>query len=203
MNTNRKNLATAYHEAGHAFADWHFGFKVKRATIVPKDGYAGYVVSKSRLHFRSLAYTNPSGARIGRLHERIVSLLAGCAAQRRYRPSSIRSWHGSSDRKGVVDLVFGLHAENEAPHVFRYLTLKAENLVKRYWFVIEHLAGELFKRKTMTGDEVIAAIRAGYKKDYQTSLEGRAETIQVTVITKSGRKKIVNVPLAEATSTKA
>jgi hypothetical protein len=54
--------ATAYHEAGHAFAIWHFGFKVKKATIVPKDDAAGYVVSKTGLHLRSLEYTNPSGA---------------------------------------------------------------------------------------------------------------------------------------------
>lgn len=38
---NKPLQATAYHEAGHAFADWKFGFKVKRATIVPKDGALG------------------------------------------------------------------------------------------------------------------------------------------------------------------
>jgi hypothetical protein len=43
----QKLQAIAYHEAGHAFADWHFHFKVKKATIVPKDDAAGYVESKT------------------------------------------------------------------------------------------------------------------------------------------------------------
>lgn len=30
--------ATAYHKAGHAFADWKFHFKIKQLTIVPGDG---------------------------------------------------------------------------------------------------------------------------------------------------------------------
>jgi hypothetical protein len=81
--------ATAYHEAGHAFADWKHGYKIKRVTIVPKGDTAGYVASKTGLHICSVGYGKLSGARIGGLHERIVSLLAGYAAQRRYRPSEL------------------------------------------------------------------------------------------------------------------
>ena len=92
---------TAYHEAGHAFADWKYKFKVKKASIVPnpKDGSAVHVLTRTGLHFRSLEYGNPSGARIGRLHERIVSMLAGHAAQHRYRPSSVRPHHAGSESR--------------------------------------------------------------------------------------------------------
>ena len=67
------NKAIAFHEAGHAFA---FTFTVKKLSFVPTVDAAGYVESKSGLHFRSLEYTKPSGARIGRLHELVVSALA-------------------------------------------------------------------------------------------------------------------------------
>jgi hypothetical protein len=50
----RQQRVTAHHEAGHAFAGWHFGFKVKKATIVPKDDSAGYVVTRTGLLKSSL-----------------------------------------------------------------------------------------------------------------------------------------------------
>jgi hypothetical protein len=56
--------------------------------------------------------------RIGRLHERIISCLAGQAVQRRHSPSSVRSYNASSDRAAVADLLFCLHAENEIPRSF-------------------------------------------------------------------------------------
>jgi len=167
-----KQHATAYHEAGHAFADWHFGYKVKRATIVPKGDTAGYVATKTRLHFRSLGYSNPSGARIGHLHERIVSMLAGHAAQRRFCPGSVRPIHASSDRQQVADLLFTLHSKAELPHVIRYLEAKAKNLVENpmHWRVIQHLAKSLLKHQTMTGEQIDAAIREGFDRDFQSRI---------------------------------
>jgi hypothetical protein len=164
---NRQDHAAAFHEAGHAFAAWKFQFRVKRMSIVPKGDCAGYVVSKSGLHLRSLEFTNPSGARIGRLHERIVSLLAGRAAQRRYCARSVRSHHAQSDLDNVYMLLSRLHTADEIPHVFRYLEAKAKNLVEPplHWFVIEHLASQLLKHRTMTGPEVEAAIRGGYDRE--------------------------------------
>jgi hypothetical protein len=34
------------------------------------------------------------------------------------------------------------------------------------WPVVEHLAGKLLDRRTMTGDEVESAILEGYAKDF-------------------------------------
>jgi len=176
--SDRQGLATAFHEAGHAFAGWKFNFKLKKATIIPdeKRNSAGHVVTRPGLHLRSLEYTNPSGARVGRLHERIVSYLSGNAAQRRYSPGSVRSYHASRDCEAVADLLLTLHAENEIPHVVRYLETRARNLVenKMNWFVIEHLAHELAKRRTMTGEEVTAAILEGYQRDFEQRIQHRA-----------------------------
>lgn len=170
--------ATAYHEAGHAFAAWHFRFKVKKASIVPnaKDGSAGHVLTKTGLHHRSLEYNNPSGARIGRLHERIVSLMAGHVAQRRYRASSVRPYHAQSDRNAVADVLLSIHAKNELSHVIRYLETRTRNLITKpmHWFVISHLAGELLKRQTMTGEEVESAILEGFKRHAEASENARS-----------------------------
>jgi ATP-dependent Zn protease len=111
----KPNKATAYHEAGHAFADWYFGYRLKKATIVPNDDAAGSVESKTGLHFRSLEYDRPTGARIGRLHEKVVSLLAGDVAQRRYCARSVRSYHASSDRQQVADLLFTCTQKRSCP----------------------------------------------------------------------------------------
>ena len=170
-------MATAYHEAGHAFADWKFGFKVKRATIVPKHDAAGSVRTKTGLHFRSLEYSNPSGARIGRLHEHIVSLFAGQAAQRRFCPGGVRAIHASRDRQSAFDLLTRLHSTKEIPHVWRYLEAKARNLIENqmHWRVIRHLAQSLLKHQTMTGAQVEAAIRKGYELDFQSRLSKKSK----------------------------
>jgi hypothetical protein len=142
----RKIAATAHHEAGHAFADFKFAFKIKKISIIPDSNSGGRVVSRTGLHFRSLEYARPTGARIGRLHEQVVSLLAGHAAQRRHRPSSIRSHHARRDREAVGELLIHLHGENELPHFIRYLEAKAKNLVEhpKHWFVTEHLARDSY-----------------------------------------------------------
>ena len=155
--------ATAYHEAGHAVADWRHGFKLKRATIVPKGDSAGSVSSTLRLHFRRLEYSNPSGATIGRYHERIVSLLAGRTAQRHFKPQSVRSWHASSDLHAATDLLCRLHGYGkEATRAFEYLEVRARNLVtqRHNWRMIQDLARTLMQRQTMTGPEIEATLRA-------------------------------------------
>jgi hypothetical protein len=69
--------ATAYHEAGHAFADWYHGFKVKSASIVPDEKTAGRVRTSCRLRLRKLEFTKPGPAELTRLHLRVVSFCAG------------------------------------------------------------------------------------------------------------------------------
>lgn len=162
-------LHTAYHEAGHAFADWKFGFKVKRASIAPKGDSSGRVFTKTRLHMRSLEYMDPSGARIGKIHEQIVSLLAGRAAQRRFKPQSIRSYHAESDLHKVTELLFRLHSKNEVKHVFNYLETKARNFVKHHqnWEVISDLAKALMKNITMKGPEIEQAIKQSYQRQFE------------------------------------
>lgn len=167
-------MATAYHEAGHAFAGWHFRFKVKKASIISnsKNKSAGYVKTVTGLHLSSLDYSNPSSQRIGRLHERAVYLMVGPAAQRRFRSRSVRFYHGGRDREMAFYQLERIHPPNEIPHVWRYLEAKAKNLVDHpmHWRVISNLAESLLKQQSMTGDQVEVVIREGYKTDFQSSI---------------------------------
>src|SRR5262249_31195955 len=89
----------AHHEAGHVIADWRFGRRLKKATIIPRGDYLGSVTATRKLHLRSLEYTDPSPSRTGRLHALVIALFAGIAAQRRFNPRSCRSYHGGSDNE--------------------------------------------------------------------------------------------------------
>jgi len=66
-----------------------------------------------------------------------------------------------------MDLLWSLHSKEEIPHVWKYLRVRTKNLVEVNWFVIQHLAKELLRLDTMTGNQVEVAIREGYRRDFQ------------------------------------
>lgn len=175
----RQLRAIAFHEAGHAFAAWHFRHRVKKATIIPnaKLNSLGHVESRPGMHIRNLEYTKPSGARMGRLHERIIWLMAGHAAQRKSDPGSVRRAHASSDNDTAIHILRSFHPETnkELSYVWQYLKAKTRNLIEHpiHWRVIHHLASELLKHKTMTGPEIESAILEGYQKDYEAVVKTR------------------------------
>ena len=178
----RHQHATAHHEAGHAFAIWHFGHSVKKATIVLTGDSAGHVVCNAGLQiFQSLEDCRPSGAKIGRLHERVVALLAGHEAQRHYSPGSVRSYQACSDNQAALAILAELHTPEEIPHVWRYLQAKARNLVEKpmHWVVIQHLAETLLKSHTLTAEQVAAAIRGGFDRHIQQR-QARHTSVSVT-----------------------
>jgi hypothetical protein len=172
----------AYHEAGHAVADWRHGFRVKRITIVREDDAAGSVLSVTWLRFKMLECDDPTGARIGRYHERLVSLLAGRAAQRRFKPQSIRSWHASSDMKAAMDLLLRLHGHgDEATHAYGYLEARARNFVNhpQNWRMIQDLAKALIERRSLTGHEIEATLRASMDAQFRESMEQAVPSVAV------------------------
>src|SRR6267378_4355554 len=105
MRTQRRTrmrfFATAYHEAGHALADYRLGFKLLEVSIVADTKSAGRTRSKLGLRLKSLAYETPSAKKLARCHEKMISLLAGREAQRLYSPHSIRSHMAQSDHESA------------------------------------------------------------------------------------------------------
>ena len=163
MSSNR--TSTAFHEAGHAFASWKSRFRIKEASVNPDQESDGHVSGSTGLKLKSLDYQDPSPARLARLHERIVCLLAGRAAQKHHKPTGLRSFHASADLKGAFDILARIHTPNELKHVFRYLDARATNLVTApaNWHAIEHVARELLKRTVMTGQELESEICRAFK----------------------------------------
>jgi hypothetical protein len=120
----------AYHEAGHAIAQWRLGFKIKEVTIVPKGDVAGSVSHKRSLRLYRLAWEIPTGKQLGRYHDMIITTLAGEEAQRRFSTRSVRRDRSASDYRFVNDLLCRLHDDDEERFdAFRYLRSKARSFV--------------------------------------------------------------------------
>ena len=124
--------ATAYHEAGHAFADHKLGFTIKNVTILPEGEALGTASVKGLQLWRvELSGGRMTCKELGRYHDLIVSILAGAEAQRRFRPPSARAYRDSSDWRAANDLLSDLHGdrEKECFYAFRYLQTRARYLV--------------------------------------------------------------------------
>lgn len=91
--TKQHTVFVAYHKAGHAVASCQLGFGARKVTIVPTDTAEGSMSPKGYVQLHRLEWDTFTGARLGRFHDKIVVLLAGVEAQRRYSPRSVRSLH--------------------------------------------------------------------------------------------------------------
>jgi hypothetical protein len=157
--TREQLAATAYHEAGHVVvAVWlNIWLRRKAATIIPDstEGFDGMVWTQ--WSFRGRPDVEITDRMYVRLERHIVVSLAGEHAQRKYRPSSVRSRHGDSDRQDAVDILSHLvpnMSSNEFTLHYRLLNERAKNLVEAHWPQIIAVANALLERKTLTEQEV-------------------------------------------------
>jgi hypothetical protein len=163
----RRLMVTAMHESGHALADYKFDFKIKHVTVIPGEGYAGLTRTLLGLNRNLLEHGAPSLSTVGKWHAKIVSLLAGREAQRQYRPQSLRSNQTRTDLQAVREIVWRLHPdEAKARAVLKYLVIRTKNLVaqRMHWQMVQDLAAELVKKRTMNGDEVVAVFRESLRR---------------------------------------
>ena len=159
MTVSKSNQlwATAYHEAGHAIASIHLKVGIGRlgVSIVPSEGTAG--TCHTLKGFRGSPELETTDLmRLG-AEKRAIILFAGPAAQRKYRATSIRNYHGHSDRNRAIDLInrfVGSNRELEA--YINLLRIRAEQLVANPsgWRTIEAVSAALFERKRLTAQEV-------------------------------------------------
>src|ERR1017187_6792653 len=87
--------------------------------------------------------------RLGAEKEAII-LLAGPAAQRKFRPSSLRNYHGHSDRHSAIELMdYFVGSNRELEAYINWLRIRAEQLVADsfVWKTIEAVAAALFEPK--------------------------------------------------------
>lgn len=161
--------ATAYHEAGHALANYVLGFGNGEVTIVPSKGASGTATMANRRRllslFRRIEYGTINNRVIASAHARVVCSLAGREAQRKFDPRSLRSHHFDSDKKNVADILSCLHPdEKELQAAYRDLVDRTRNLVADNWQKIQDLAAALLEKRTLSGGKVAAVFRASRKK---------------------------------------
>ena len=169
--------ATAIHEAGHALAVYRLNFHLKQVSIVPKDDYLGIARSVLGLSFARLEHESLDSKMVARWHDFVVYLFAGGEAERLLVPTRLAPGSLRGDLKGVQEIVWRLHPLNEQAVVFRYLRIRAQNLVSQpiNRRMIHDLADVLVERRSLDGTEVLSIFRASFGQQTKEREEARGE----------------------------
>ena len=171
--------AIAYHEAGHAMAAWYheipFGKGKHALSIVPEGATQGHFLSKYILHGRSIDVSTTGADRL-KMERVVVVLLAGMVAQRKHRPSSVRSWQGSSDFHSAVNLVnYFAVSDKETEAYLKLLRIRAELTLERpgSWECVDALSSALLDRRTLSSIEAVEIIQATHARILEDSYKSR------------------------------
>jgi ATP-dependent Zn protease len=159
--------AVAYHEAGHAVAQWAVGQPIDYATIVPSEGTLGHVA----LQLVPPSLVNRSGhdftaSELEMIEDVIIVLLAGAIAEMQHyklgpedqERREARNWGAKEDRALAAELADVLNDAYGSPGdldtYLDLLTAKTFDLVRSNREVIEMLASELLTHRTLSGSAV-------------------------------------------------
>jgi ATP-dependent Zn protease len=137
------DLATAYHEAGHAVIALAHDRIVHRVSVLPKQGYLG------KCEFRK-------GVSRGDFVEReILIALAGLAAESRHTGTYDRIAAGK-DLRFVRTLALQRATEKQLDRYERRMLSKVEHLLADdgLWKAVELIAAELMKQGQLSGRAV-------------------------------------------------
>ncbi len=144
--------ATAYHEAGHVVARWHFGFPVVRATIDASGDYHGAVEGANN-HIELAEQFNEGAEQASRNF--MVICFAGLEAQRAYDPDSVETWHADSDEESAGEALWHMgYPPERTQAIDAELRLEATEFVRAHWSQIDMVARALLERREMTGEEL-------------------------------------------------
>jgi len=140
--------ATAYHEAGHAVVCHKLGYQTKRITIVPSGTSLGECSHEKII--RSNPEVDGSAKARLQMEKCIMVCLAGNIAQRRWRASSVRSYHASSDNHLATDLAIRINGSGPiATAYLKWLSLRTKQILESSWQTVEALATDLLRVGTI------------------------------------------------------
>jgi hypothetical protein len=151
-------------------AAWHEKIPLGRGkhvlSIVSEGTAQGYLLSERIVRFRNGDLSTTDANRL-KMERKVVVCLAGMVAQQRFKPSSVRSWHGSSDFQAAVCQISSFTAsDREREAYLKLLRIRTEQTLARpgAWECVEALAAALLDRKTLSATEVTKIIQAAFAR---------------------------------------
>jgi hypothetical protein len=158
------------------------GIGRKGVSIIPSENYEGMVDAK-RGFTGALdcipsdlgGVPDPPLAMRRGVENHIIVSLAGEAAQRRFRPSSVRSYHGRHDRNGVVYMLGCIASDRQFTAYCKWLKIRAEEFVDddHWWAAIKAVAKALMERERLSAEEVGEVIRNGLRADIESRISAQ------------------------------
>jgi hypothetical protein len=152
-------MATAYHEAGHALTAYLNGQRIRSITIMPSDDSNGACIPYSSSH---IANDHPNYARDVRVRVLVekdaMTCIAGRAAEMMFCADTGHPYSDGhiSDYESAGKLLAGVDAEDPdlvQKHLV-YLEGRVRLLLEKYRFDLHTLAELLIRRKRMSGRAV-------------------------------------------------
>ena len=159
MKTSKRDASTAYHEAGHAVAAWHLGFKVLDASIIRDDESLGHVAIEPEEPSTCDAIARGDRWDTSRFiaEKRAMILQAGDLAQRLYNSKPVRRSHCQDDLKKCRDLLRVFAPDVEKRDVEPYCLLMRNwtaHLIEQNWHLVEAVANALLDCPTLSGTRI-------------------------------------------------
>lgn len=155
---------TAYHEAGHAVAGFHFGRAIEYVTIEPNAYSLGHILFKrwveefARIVKSSTLNLKPWKASVdlrtqARVESLVVMIFAGGIAEERFAGSYNRRGALCDERQAKTLAQFVYADERILKKYLTFLYARAATLLADYgrWDQVEAVAGHLLRVKRLSG----------------------------------------------------
>jgi hypothetical protein len=161
----RATESTAYHEAGRVVAAYflRIPFGKIAATIGADEAgeSSGSFVNRLMLTVGELEWKSD---RTRLKAERLAQVcLAGMVAQRRYRPSSVPSWHSRTDNEMAHVLVSAISGSQEEVKAHLNLIMVRAQMMfadPHRWKCVTAIADALVEKKTLSREDAVTLIQA-------------------------------------------
>lgn len=164
-------VATAYHEAGHAFLSYVLGKGFQRVTVIPDQDYLGAVTNMCDYDFLAnlmMATTNfivPDSVIDNRVKNELMVLYAGYLAEKEYGVDNKDG--ASSDLEMIREFIFNYcNDEDESTALITLCLETTTTILKDNWFQIRVLANVLIEKKTMTFSDVDELFKSLKNKNF-------------------------------------
>ena len=158
---NKKRLATAYHEAGHAVMAVRLRLRLDATRIAETDDAYGTTIIT-----HSIGTDDPDQKLTPSVRERIekeaLFHFAGRHAERKFHPKGYRRAHAASDTKSAVNILsYVEHSSNLLPLYTKWIDGRAKEIITgpAVWPCVKRLAEALYDVSEMKGAEVRAFLR--------------------------------------------